>query len=194
MTNFTINRLGLLFAVVTLLFGSLSSQATALGSYRTIADTMYSMEYSFISRADSTTLLDILFDFSHLQKYAGQSDLTITLLAHSPSQQTVLYSYDGFLFKGSAIINRVLRRSQSEITFALQSAQQNNKLLPRVIASTGWYRIIPGEYEGVPYNTVKYYQVTTTDRAVGRMYHHFARQQVTDFFTRLEKFIRASTE
>jgi hypothetical protein len=185
--------LRIVFAVVALT-AMLSAPAGALGTYRTISDTQYSMAYSFSSPCDSATLLNVLFDFNDLQQYAGQPGLTLHLLSATATEQIVGYDYDGMLFKGSAVVKRTLHRERGEMTFTTLAARQNNKLLPRIVSSSGWYRVVPAEADSGSVNCVQYYQLTVTDEPVGWLYHRFARQQVTDFFTRLEKLVRSRTE
>jgi hypothetical protein len=118
-------------------------------------DSGYSFYGSFLVKANSECLMQVIFDFKHIAQYATGAQ-SIELARQGENWNEVTYTYRKFLiFENQSTWRRTLKRDEQKVVFEMISSQNNLAIMPQVLSSSGYYQIQP---ENTGYR-IKYFQM-----------------------------------
>ena len=108
-------------------------------------DSSYSFRGSFIVEAELDCLISLVFDFEHISKYASGAK-AVELVRQENNWNEVRYTYRKFIFfENKSTWRRTLNRDKHELVFEMISSENNLKIMPDMLSSSGYYRISPEE-------------------------------------------------
>lgn len=174
-----------LFNILTFIIFISNGQAQEVGSFLTCEDSIYKVEYTFTTRCKKNMLLEICFEFSHLIEFAKQKNTTIKLLESGENWYTVEYDYRYFIYTNNSIYKKTIIPQENLVKFEMINYSQNIGILPKVLAASGYYKVIANEKE----NEVTYYQKTILDRQMDRFYLKSVKRKTEEFFLNLKEYI-----
>ncbi len=104
-------------------------------------DTYYSFRGSFLVKAESDYLIDLIYNFNNISDYAGAQ--SVELIQQGDNWYDVSYTYRKlFVLENTSTWRRTLKPDEHKIVFEMLSSENNLKIMPEVISSTGYYQII----------------------------------------------------
>jgi len=117
-------------------------------------DTYYSFRGSFFVKAEPDSLINLIYDFKNISKYASGAK-SIELVRQGENWYEVTFTYRRLLiFENRSTWRRTLKRDEHKIVFEMISNRNNLNIIPEMLSSTGYYQIRP-EKEGC---RVEYFQ------------------------------------
>jgi hypothetical protein len=129
-------------SVPVLIFGSSTEE---LQYHFSQDDSSYSFRGSFIAEAELDCLISLVYDFEHISKYASGAT-AVELIRQEDNWNEVRYTYRKFIFfENKSTWRRTLNRDNHELVFEMISSENNLKILPDMLSSSGYYRISPEE-------------------------------------------------
>lgn len=103
----------------------------------------YSFHGSFIVQAERDCLIDVIYNFNHISKYATDAE-SIELVREGENWNEVTYTYRKYLiFENKSTWRRTLKRDEQKVVFEMISSKNNINIMPQVLSSTGYYQIKP---------------------------------------------------
>jgi len=107
----------------------------------------YSFRGSFIVQAKCDCLIDVVYNFEHISKYATDAE-SVEFVRQGENWNEVNYTYRKYLiFENKSTWRRTLKRDEQKVVFEMLSSQNNLTIMPKLLSSTGYYQIKP-EKEG----------------------------------------------
>ena len=101
--------------------------------------------YSFVGKFpvnnNINCLMDIIYDFEHLKRFNSGVD-NVELIRQDSHSYEVRYSYRKLFLKAKTTFRRVLDKKRRIVTSVMIGHEQNSNLIPKPLASHGYYRII----------------------------------------------------
>ena len=117
-------------------------------------DTCYSFRGSFIVKAEPDCLINLIYNFKNISKYALGAKF-IELVRQGENWYDVTFTYRKLLiFENQSTWRRTLNRHEYKIVFKMISNRNNLNIMPKMLSSTGYYQVRP-EKEGC---RVEYFQ------------------------------------
>jgi len=105
-------------------------------------DTYYSFRGSFIVKAESDCLINLIYNFKSISEYALGAQ-SVELIQQGDNWYDVYYTYRKlFVLENKSTWRRTLKQDEQKIVFEMLSSKNNLKIMPEVISSTGYYQII----------------------------------------------------
>jgi hypothetical protein len=107
-------------------------------------DTYYSFRGSFLVHAESDSVIDVIYDFNNLSEYTVGAQ-SVELIQQGDNYYDVVYTYRKFfIFTNRSTWRRTLQRDEHKIVFEMLSSENNLKMMPELLSSTGYYHILQG--------------------------------------------------
>jgi len=117
-------------------------------------DTCYSFRGSFIVKAEPDCLINLIYNFKNISKYALGAK-SIELVRQGENWYDVTFTYRKLLiFENQSTWRRTLNRHEYKVVFKMISNRNNLNIMPKMLSSTGYYQVRP-EKEGC---RVEYFQ------------------------------------
>ncbi len=117
-------------------------------------DNYYSFRGSFIVRAELDCLINLIYNFKNISKYALGAK-SIELVRQGENWYEVTFTYRKLLiFENQSTWRRTLNRHEHKVVFKMISNRNNLNIIPKMLSSTGYYQI-KQEKEGYQ---VEYFQ------------------------------------
>ena len=114
----------------------------------------YSFRGSFIVQAERDCLIDVIYNFEHISKYATDAE-SVEFVRQGENWNEVTYTYRKFLvLENKSTWRRTLNRDEQKVVFEMISSKNNVSFMPQLLSSSGYYQITP-EKEGYK---VEYFQ------------------------------------
>ncbi len=131
----------ILFVLLSLPIILYGSQKKGL-DYEFIQDgNYYSFQGSFIVKAEFDCLINVIYNFEHISKYASGAK-SIELARQGENWYEVTYTYRKLLiFENQSTWRRTLKRDEGKVVFEMISSKNNLSIIPDVISSAGYYQI-----------------------------------------------------
>ena len=108
-------------------------------------DTYYSFRGSFLVNAESDCVIDVIYDFHNLSEYTLGAQ-SIELIQQGDTWYDVYYTYRKlFILENKSTWRRTFKQDEQKIVFKMLSSENNLKIMPELISSTGYYQIIKEE-------------------------------------------------
>ena len=151
----------------------------------TQTDSSYTFYGSFKINANPKCLLEISFEFEHIQALAPGAK-EVLLIGQGSNWNRVSYTYCKFTwFKNKSVWHRVLNEEKQRVNFTLVSSKNNQLIMPRMISSSGYYQIKQqGEYVIVEY----YQQCQLTDELITKLYLKRAKNEAIKFMHNFSEY------
>ena len=147
----------------------------------------YHVTYSFMTACPADTLYAIFLDPLHVRRCMGRANLAITTLDSAASRNRLSYAYTYVVSKLHLTFDRRIDSACACVAFSLDSCRvTGSKLIPTVKSSRGHYKLVP---EGDSMR-VDYWQETTLDRDLNRLYIHFIRRDTRRVLRNQERYAR----
>lgn len=146
------------FALLTTLLHVCALRGNTLDAFSVHDDTTYIVEYSFATTCSESLLLEICYGFGHLLNFATQEHMTISELTSGEGWYTVVYGYRYLFYRSRSTYTKRIEPDKGRVTFEMIDFEQNIRVLPVVVRSSGFYEIACGEER-----VVKYYETTVLD-------------------------------
>jgi len=106
-------------------------------------DTYYSFRGSFIVKAEPDCLINLIYDFKNISKYASGAK-SIELVRQGENWYEVTFTYRKLLFlENQSTWRRTLNRHENKVVFEMISNRNNLNIVPEMLFSTGYYQIRP---------------------------------------------------
>ncbi len=104
-------------------------------------DNNYSVRGRFIVKAKFDCLMNVIFNFEHISKYASGAK-SLELIRQGENWYDVTYTYRKLLiFENQSTWRRTLKRDEGKVVFEMISSKNNLSIMPDVISSAGYYQI-----------------------------------------------------
>jgi hypothetical protein len=101
----------------------------------------YSFRGSFVVTADRNCLIDVIYNFEHISKYATDAE-SVELVQQGQNWYEVTYTYRKFLIlENKSTWRRTLKRDEQKVIFEMISSENNVSLMPQLLSSSGYYQI-----------------------------------------------------
>ena len=146
----------------------------------------YSFCGSFIVQAECDCLIDVIYNFKHISKYATDAE-SIELVREGENWNEVTYTYRKYLiFENKSTWRRTLKRDEQKVIFEMISSKNNINIMPQVLSSTGYYQITT---EKVGYR-VEYFQTCQLKAGLLKdAYLSQAKKQAIKFLKEFREYI-----
>ncbi len=144
----------------------------------------YSFQFQTSFSADPACLLAVVFEYDHLSKFTRNID-KIQLVEGDAVRNIVRFSYDRFLFKHISKYLRTLSKDNNTVTFELIENELHKSILPKVLASKGYYKIKSHEQKA----TIEYFQeVVLENNYTNSFYLYFVKNEALKFAIDLQQY------
>jgi hypothetical protein len=121
------------------------AQESAMQYLFTQTDSSYTFNGSFEIDADPKCLLEICFNYEHIRALAPDAEEVI-LIDQGVNWNQIKYTYQKyFFFENMSAWYRKLDEENMRVDFTLLWSTNNLAIMPRIISSSGFYKIIPKE-------------------------------------------------
>lgn len=149
-------------------------------------DNYYSFRGSFIVRGELDCLINLIYDFKNISKYALGAK-SIELVRQGENWYEVTFTYRKLLiFENQSTWRRTLNRHENKVVFKMISNRNNLNIVPKMLFSTGYYQIRP-EKEGY---LVEYFQeCKLTPGLLKNAYINKAKKEAIKFLREFEEYI-----
>jgi hypothetical protein len=118
-------------------------------------DTSFTFYGQFNVVAETNCLINICFNYKHIKALAVDAS-NVKLIEEGSNWNKIRYTYQIFpFFKNESLWYRTIDRKNSRVDFWLISSKNNNSVMPRIISSSGYYKV--NRHNGII--TVKYFQM-----------------------------------
>lgn len=146
----------------------------------------YSFYGSFFSNADPDSIINVIYDFRQLRGFTTGAK-SIELMQQGNSWYDVEYTYRKFLiFESKSVWRRTLKRDEATVLFEMRSNNNNLKIMPKIISSTGYYKV-KHENDG---SFVEYFQECKLKAGVlESRYINTAKKEAIKFIKEFEKYL-----
>jgi hypothetical protein len=105
-------------------------------------DTYYSFRGSFLVNAESECVIDLIYDFDNLSEYTLGAQ-SVELVQQGDTWYDVVYTYRKFaILKNRSTWRRTLQPDEHKIVFEMLSSENNLKMMPELLSSTGYYHVL----------------------------------------------------
>ena len=130
-------------------------------------DSSYTFYGSFRIKVPQKCLLEISFNYNHIKALALDAK-EVRLIDQGSDWNQISYTYRKFIFfKNTTVWHRILDKEDQKVEFTLLSSKNNLKIMPRMIASSGYYQITQDE----EYSIMEYYQqCQLTEESITKSY------------------------
>jgi len=120
----------------------------------TQTDSSYSFYGSFKINSDPNCLIEISYYHEHILALAPDAK-EVKLLDQGSDWNQVSYTYRKYIFfENRTVWHRKLDKDKQKVDFCLLSSENNLGIMPRIISSSGYYKVINRE----GYLIMEYYQ------------------------------------
>jgi hypothetical protein len=107
----------------------------------TKTDSSYSFYGSFKINAYPACLLEIFFNYKHIKALAPDAK-EVLLIEQGSDWHKIRYKYQKFIFfENISVWHRTLDIEKQRVDFILVSSENNQATMPRMISSSGFYRV-----------------------------------------------------
>ena len=133
----------------------------------TQTDSNYTFYSSFKIKAPPKCLLEISFNYTHIRELALDAK-KVQLISQGNNWNQIIYIYRKFIFfKNTTVWHRTLNEENQRVDFALISSENNQRMMPRMMTSSGYYQITQeGEYSTMEY----FQQCQLTEESITKLY------------------------
>jgi hypothetical protein len=160
--------------------------AQDIDSILTVKDSVYTIEYQFKTTCSEKKLLEIFYEFSHLENLINKKSTSIEKLDCGESWYYVKYDYRYFFYKNISIYRKSIEPEKGLVEFKLIHFEQNLNFAPEVLDSYGFYKIIKSD----TCNTVIYYQQTALKKSCSKFYLDFVKKETNFFLRQLNSYVK----
>jgi hypothetical protein len=148
-------------------------------------DSCFSFRAGFTVKAEFDCLISILYDFKHLRNIISSAK-SITLIQQGEHWYDVCYIFKKLFFTNESVYRKTLKLEEQKIVFELISYKQSTDLFPKVISSSGYYRI---KRESTDY-TIEYFQKCKLKSSfLNKAYIDIAKNESIKFMLDLEEYV-----
>ena len=148
-------------------------------------DSCYSFRGSFVIKAEFDCLISILYDFKHLKNIISSAN-SIILIQQGENWYDVGYTFKKFLFTNKSVYRKTLKLEEQKIVFKMISNWQNINLFPKVLSSSGYYRI---ECESTGYKIEYFQECKIKSTFLKDIYINKAKKESTKFMLELKEYV-----
>lgn len=154
-------------------------------------DNYYSFRGSFIVKAEPDCLINLIYDFKNISKYASGAK-SIELVRQGENWYEVTFTYRKLLFlENQSTWRRTLNRDEHKVVFKMISNRNNLNIVPKMLFSTGYYQIRP-EKEGC---RVEYFQECKLMPGLLKdMYINKAKNEAIKFLREFKEYINKTCD
>lgn len=148
-------------------------------------DSCYSFHGSFVIKAEFDCLISVLYDFKHLKNIISSAN-SIILIQQGENWYDVCYTFKKFFFTNKSVYRKTLKLEEQKIVFKMISNRQNTKLFPKVLSSSGYYRI---KRESTGYKVEYFQECKIKSTFLKDIYINKAKKESIKFMLGLEEYI-----
>lgn len=141
-------------------------------------DTTYSFYGRFEVVAEAACVIHICFDYEHIKALALDAS-KVELIEEGEDWNEIKYTYQQFPFyKNESLWHRTIDREGTSVYFTLISSKNNHSYMPRMISSSGYYKV--SRLEGVL--VVEYFQqCRLTKGFLSTLYQYSMKKKAVEF-------------
>ncbi len=141
-------------------------------------DTTYTFYGRFNVIAETDCLMNICFNYEHIKALAVDAS-SVELLEKNENRNKIKYTYQKFpFFKNKSVWNRTIDRENLRVDFSLVSSENNNSIMPRMISSSGYYKVT--QLNGIL--SVEYFQQCRLTRSIlTALYQNYMKNKAEEF-------------
>jgi len=157
----------------------------------TQGDAYYAFRGSFRVNAESDWVLNLIYDFHNLSEYTVGAQ-SVELIQQGENWYDVSYTYRKFfVLEHTSTWRRTLQPDDRKIVFVMLSSNNNLKIMPEILSSTGYYQI----REEQDYCRVEYFQECTLEPGfLKRAYIREAKHEALTFLHAFHQYIEGKCE
>jgi len=144
----------------------------------------YTVRNVFQSSSKTPELLNICFDFKHLQQYYHGTE--VRLVALGPDWQRLEYRTDYMIGTSTVVYKKTRDRAKNTVSFTMLSYKATGWGIAALTASSGSYAIT----DDGKIRTLTYEQSVTVDREIGPIDWSLIKRKTKAFFTDFEAYVR----
>jgi len=148
--------------------------------------TFYSFRGSFVVEAEYECLLDVIYRFEHISRYAAGAH-SVELGCEGENWYEVTYTYQRFrIFENQSTWRRTLKRDERTVVFEMITNRTNLGIMPEMLSSQGYYHI---EHENGGYRVEYFQECTLSKSLLNGVYIKTARNEAIEFLHDFKKYI-----
>jgi len=146
----------------------------------------YAFRGSFQVTGTERCLMDVIYDFGHISRYAAGAR-SIEKGLEGENWYEVTYTYRRYLvFKNRSTWRRTLNRAKGRVDFEMTASENNLGMLPELLASTGYYQLAK-ETQG--YRLEYFQECSISDGAFSARYLKHARKTAIRFLEEFRQYV-----
>ena len=151
----------------------------------TQTDSSYKFYGSFKIKAHPKCLLEISFNYTHIRELALDAK-KVQLISQGNNWNQISYIYRKFIFfKNTTVWHRTLNEENQRVNFALMSSKNNQKIMPRMLSSSGYYQITQeGEYSTMEY----FQQCQLSEESITNLYIKRVKKNAMKFMHKFSEY------
>ena len=153
--------------------------------------TYYSFRGSFIVKAELDCLINVIYDFNHISKYASGAK-SIELVRQGENWYDVTYTYRRLIiFENKSTWRRTLKRDEKKVFFEMMSNKNNINIIPKMLSSTGYYHI---KLEKEGYRVEYFQECKLTPGLLRDAYIHRAKKEAITFLHGFNEYVERTCD
>ncbi len=151
----------------------------------TQTDSSYTFYGSFRAKVPTKCLLDISFNYNHIKALALDAK-EVSLIDQGSNWNQISYTYRKFIFFiNTTVWHRVFSEEDQRVDFTLLSSENNRKIMPRLVASSGYYQVTREE----EYSNMEYYQqCQLTEKSITKLYINKVKKNAIKFMYKFSEY------
>jgi hypothetical protein len=151
----------------------------------TQTDSSYTFSGSFKIKANPNCILDLFFYHEHIRALAPDAK-EVLLMDQGGDWNQISYTYQKYIwFVNKSVWHRNLNKEKQRVDFTLVSSENNQSIMPRMISSSGFYKLKKQE----KYIIVEYYQqCQLTKSPITNLYLNRAKKEAIQFMHRFLEY------
>ena len=176
-------RLALALACISIIGYSQDSSNVQCAFSNT--DSSYYFYGTYTVKGDINCLMNMCFDYYHISKLAPDAK-EVTLVEQGDGWNKIKYVFQRFeILENTSVWYRKLNLEKRRVDFVCTSSINNNRLLPKLITSSGFYKFTPvGSMV-----KVEYYQNCKLEKGtIAKIYINAVKKGAVQFIQRLLEY------
>ncbi len=151
----------------------------------THTNTTYTFHGRFRVDAEKNCLLEICFDYEHIKALALDAS-KVELIEQSKNWNKIKYTYQQYPFyKNESLWYRTIDHKNSIINFKLVSSKNNHSIMPRMISSSGYYKV--SQIREATW--VEYFQQCCFTRSnLSSLFQHYMKKKAVEFIYLFQEY------
>ena len=116
---------------------------------------------------------------------------SIILIQQGENWYDVCYTFKKFFFTNKSVYRKTLKFEEQKIVFKMISNKQNTNLIPKVLSSSGYYRI---KRESTGYEIEYFQECKIKSTFLKKLYFNKAKKESIKFLLELKEYLKKTCQ